>query len=876
MPLLSRIASLWNAVAHRARLDRDLDDELTDYVERRTAEHVNRGLTPEDARRAALIEVGGIEQVKESVRDVQVGAALDQIRQDVLHAVRMLRKNVGFTTVAVATLALGIGANTTIFTFVNAVLLRPLPYPRSDRLVVLREQPLAANATVNVHPLNFVEWRARARSFEALALVQRPPLNVIGGNGAEQIDRAQTTSDLFRVFGIGPVLGREFTEEEIGPPGHHVVILGHSFWQRWFDGDPGVIGRRLAVADGALTIIGVAPPGLRVGLTEPDAYTPLSINPANPGAVGSRSFQCYGRLKPEISLDAARAEMSVIASALARQYPLDEGMGVFVSGLHEYLVSEGRPALRLLMAVVAIVLVIACVNLAGLLMARGIGRRGEFAVRASLGASRGRLVRQLVIESLVLSAFGGAAGILLAYWATHTLVALTAGALTVGSSEPVRLDSACLLFTLVMSTVTALGCGLVPAWQAGRVEPQMALKERARGATADRRHHRMRSMLVVTQVAMAVVLLVGAGLLLRTFSNLVRVNLGFQPAETITMRLFLGLRPPEARIATVDQILDRVEAMPGVRAASTIQFLPMTGMNCGTGFWLEGAAADDASRGLPADCSLVSRGYFAAMGIPVLEGRPFDRQDRLATPRVLVVNESFARRYFPAGRVLGRRLLVHSAKETPAEIIGVVGDIRHNGLTSEPVPTVFLLHAQRPGYITNLVVRTTGDPAAQAPAIRRAIQEVDPTQAVSGVKTMEEYVGDALARPHLYALLVACFAVIAVMLASIGVYGLIAYVVTQRTHEIGIRVALGATRGKVFLDLFGQGARLVAAGLVVGVVAAVGLRGAVSALLFGIAPDDPATYLLAAATLSGVALVAVTIPARRASRVDAITALRYE
>jgi predicted permease len=864
------------SLLRRDRVEEELDEELRFHLDRLTDEHVAAGMAPTDARRAALREMGGLDQRKEECRDARGLVLLDELRQDGRYALRGLRKSPGFTTVAILSLALGIGANATIFTFVDAVLLRPLPYPGSDRLVILREQPSGAEGTVNVHPLNFLEWQARAGSFEALALVQIPPLDVIGRDGAEQIANAQTTSELFHVFGVQPALGRMFTAEETRPGNHDVVVLGHGFWQRWFGGDPAVLGRRLAVRDGSLTIVGVAPPGLRIGLTEPDAYTPLPIDPVKPDSIGSRSFQCYGRLKPGVRLAEARAEMAVVASALARQYPMDEGYGVFVSGLHDYLVREGRPALRLLMAVVATVLVIACVNLAGLLMARGIRRRGELAVRASLGASRGRLVRQLVIESLVLSSLGGAAGLVLAYGGTRALVMLTAGALTVGSVEPIRLEFTCLAFTLVVSAMTALLFGLLPAWQASRVEPQMALRERTRGGTADRRHHRMRSALVVTEVAMAVVLLVGAGLLLRTFSRLVRVDLGFQPSGTITMGLFLGRRPPEARIAVVDQILERVEALPGVTAASTIQFLPLAGMNCGTGFWLEGQTPGDPSRALTTDCSLVSRGYFAAMGIPIREGRSFDRSDRVDSPRVLIVNQSFARRYFPDGRALGRRIFVHSSNQAWAEIVGVVGDIRHNGLTSEPAPTVFLLHAQTPGYILNLVVRATGDANAQAAAVRSAIRDVDPTQAVSSVKTMEQYLGDSLARPRMYAALVAAFAVIAVILAAIGVYGLVAYVVTQRTHEIGIRLALGASRGDVFRAVFGQGARLTFLGLVLGVVAACGLRGVVSKLLFGVTTGDPVSYVVAAALFAVVASGVAAIPAHRASRVDPTTALRYE
>jgi len=857
------------------QVEQELDEELRYHLEHTAEDHVARGLSAEEARYAALREMGPIEPRKEECRDARGLALIDSIRQDCGYALRSLRKSPGFSTVAILSLAIGIGANTTIFTFVNAVLLRPLPYPGSDRIVILRERALASEGTVSVHPANFIEWRSRAHAFDALALVQTPPLNVVGSTGAEQINRVQTTSELFRVFGVAPILGRGFTEEETRPGQHDVVILGHGFWLRSFAGDPGVLGRQLPLPDGSLTIVGVAPPGLRIGLTEPDAYTPLPIDPANPAAIGSRSFQCYGRLTPAATIEAARAEMTAIASTLAGQYRFDEGMGVFVSGLHEYLVSEGRPALQLLMAVVATVLLIACVNLAGLLMAKGIARRSELALRAALGASRVRLVKQLAIESLLLSLCGGAAGLAVAYLATRALVSLTAGTLSVATTEPIGLDRACVVFTLVVSTLTSLVFGLVPALQASHADPHTALRERARGATVDRRHHRMRQVLVVTEVALAVVLLVGAGLLLRTFSSLVAVSLGFQPAHTLTMNLFLGDRPAAVRMSVVEQILERVEAVPGVKAAGTIQFLPLAGTTCGTGFWLDGQASDP-SRALPTDCSLISRGYFAAMGIQVLEGRPFERRDNSASSRVLIVNQSFARHYFPDGRVIGRRIFVQGSNQAPAEIVGVVGDIRHNGLTSEPAPTAFLLHAQTPGYITNLVVRTEGDATAQAAAIRRAIQEVDRTQAVSRVKTMEQYVGDALARPRLYATLVTCFAVIAMMLAAIGVYGLVSYVVTQRTPEIGIRLALGATRWGVFFHQFRQGLSLVVAGFVVGIAAAATLGRVVSGLLFGVTPSDPVAYMMAAAMFFSVALAAAAIPASRASRVAPVTALRWE
>lgn len=877
MRWIRRIRLRVRSLLRGADVDRELDEELRFHLEHLVDDNVAAGMSPVEARYDALREMGAIEQRKEECRDARGVALVDSLRQDLIYALRALRRTPGFSTVAILSLAIGIGANTTIFSFVNAILLRPLPYPGSERLAVLHERAVDSSELLNVHPVNFVEWRARARSFESLVLTQAPPLNVMGSSGAEQIARLLTTPELFRVFNLSPALGRGFTDEEARPDGPPVVILGHGFWQRWFGGEPSVLGRQLAVQDGSLTIVGVAPAGFRIGQVEPDVFTPLTIDPAEPGATGSRAFQCYGRLNPGVTPEAATAEMNAIAAALGERYEASKGMSVVVSNLHDYLVQDARPGLRVLMAVVATMLAIACVNLAGLLLARGIARRSEFAVRAALGATRQRLARQLVIESLLLSLCGGVVGVLVAYSMMQGLMALAPVALTAGASEPVRLDAACLFFTCAVSTTTALAFGLAPARQAGKVDPQDALRGRMRTATPDRRQHRARTVLVAIQVALSLVLLVGAGLLIRSLVNLVRVDLGFQPAHTVTMGLFLGVRPPEVRIALVDEILDRVEALPGVKAAGTIQFLPLAGMTCGTGFWREGdAAGQDPSRALPTECALVSRGYFAAMGIPVLEGRPFDPRDRGDSPRVVMVNRAFAARYFPDGRVPGRRVLVQSSNQALAEIVGVAGDVRHNGLTSDPAPTVFLLHAQTPGYITNLVVRTAGDPMAHVAAIRRAVHETDPTQAVSGVRTLHQDVASVLARPRLYAFLMACFAVIAVTLAAVGVYGLISYLVVQRTHEIGVRLALGATRRDVFLELLGQGMRLVAGGLVVGVVAAFALRQVLSALVFEVSTGDLSTYALAVVTLLAVALVAIIIPAHRGARVQPIAALRCE
>jgi putative ABC transport system permease protein len=477
----------------------------------------------------------------------------------------------------------------------------------------------------------------------------------------------------------------------------------------------------------------------------------------------------------------------------------------------------------------------------------------------------------------MLSLVGGAVGLALAYAATRALTTLAAGALTADVPGQVRLDVLSLFFTVAVSMATALVFGLLPAREASQADPHTAMRQRTRSATSDRYHHRIRSALVVIEVGLAVVLLVGAGLLFRTFSNLSRVDLGFQPAGTVTAGLFLGMRPPDTRVAVLDQILEGVESLPGVKAAGTIQFLPLRGATCGTGFWHEeNAAGRDQSRTHPTECALVSRGYFAAMGIPLVEGRPFDRRDRIGTARVLVVNEAFARQYFADGRVIGRRLLVQSRNQALAEVIGVVGNVRHNGLTLDAAPTVFLLHAQTPGYITTLVVRTSGDPLAQAAAIRRVVHEVDPTQAVSGVGTLEQDVSKVLAPSRLRAILVTSVAIIALALAAVGLYGLLAYIVNQRTHEIGIRLALGATRQAIFGALFNQGARLVICGLVLGLSAGIWLSRLLSTFVFGITAGDPATYVVACAGFLLIALAVVTIPAIRAARVEPIMALRDE
>jgi len=873
---------LWNRITGRS--DRDLDREIRSHLELETEQQQETGLPQEEARYSALRAFGNTSLAKEEVREVWGWTRFEHLLQDVRYATRVAGKSPGFTTVAILSIALGIGANTAIFTFVNAALLKPLPYPDADRIVVLQQRPLQSQRTTFVHPRSFVPWQDRSQSFEALAIAQPVPVNTQGIDDAEQVPGLWTTPELFRVFGVEPMMGRVFTNREgLGraqvrgeaASGSSVVVLGHDYWQRRFGSDPNILGKTIPIGRGTAVVAGVLPAGFRVGTLNVDIYSPIHIDRSKPEAVGSRGFLCFGRLRRGVSLETARAEMEAIAGQVGREDPNEKDWGVAVLSLRDYLVRDTRLVLLVLAGVVALVLLIACANLAGLLLTRGVGRQSELALRASLGASRRRLIEQLLAESITLAALGGAFGLLLGLWTSHALILLARDAVSFGQMADACLDGRVLAFTIGLSFLTAIAFGLVPAWHATRVDLQTALKEHGRGGIGGRSQQRFRSALVVGEVALAVVLLVGAGLLLRTFSRLLDVKLGFQPEQALTMRMLMR-GEPAARSNLVESILDRVEALPGVNAVGTIQFLPLSGWTNNGPFHFVGRPRPADPMSMDSDVSTVSRGYFAAMGIPVLRGRPFGRQDRLEGPRVALVNESFVRKYSPDEDPIGRVILGDWANPKPTEIVGIVGDIRHNGLTAEPRATVFLAQSQVPGYYTYIVVRTAADPKVMAAAIRHEVRQVDPRQPVADAQPMEQYVSAALARPRLNAVLVGTFASLALLLAAIGLYGLLAYAVSRRTHEIGVRMALGAQPHDVLRSMLGQGTRLVLAGLALGLAFAIALSRLVANLLYGVTTGDVATYGAAVSLLGIVSLIATYIPARRASRVDPMVALRYE
>ncbi|MBV9340038.1 MAG: ABC transporter permease [Acidobacteria bacterium] len=805
-----------------------------------------------------------------------IWAAAERFGQDLRYAGRGMWKTAAFTIVAVISLALGISGNTAIFTFVNAALLKPLPYRQGERIVAVMQSSPQGELSTLVHPRTFLHWHENSHSVAALSIAQQISVNTQGVDGPEEVPAVWAPADLFRVFGVNAALGRVFTEEEARSGSAFVAVLDHSYWRSRFGGDAAILGKSIRTGDSMATVIGVLPAGFQMPGSHVSLYLPLPLDPAKPEAVGSRAFECYGLLRPGITLAQAQAELAVIANQFSRQNPVDEGWSTRVVTLRDYLVRDSRRILFLLLAIVAIVLLIACANVAGLLVARGHSRRAELALRCALGASRSRLMQQLLVESLALSMMGGALGLALGILASRSLVFLAKDVVAFGQMNAVSIDGRVLSFTLILSVLTALFFGFIPAWKASRLDLQTSIKGQGHAGVASTVHNQFRSALVIGEVALSVVLLVGAGLLLRTFTHLLDVRLGFQPEHVLTMRTMI-LGEPDHRAHVMESMLQRVETIPGVRSAGLIQFLPLAGWRNRGPFHFIDKPLPVKAEDMQSDVSTVSRGYFDSMGIPLLKGRAFDQTDRMDTPRVALVNESFVKRFLQGENPIGQQIVGDWADPKNTEIIGVVGDIRHNGLTSAPQPTVFLAESQVPGYITYLLARTiVDDPMQVASAIRHELQGVAPTQPFADVQPMGQYVRAALERPRLYTALLSTFASLALVLAAVGLYGLIAYIVRVRTHEIGIRMALGADQSAVLRLILGQTARRVGIGMLLGLVLAVPATRSIGSLLYGIRASDPLTFVAVATVLALAAFVAVYVPVRRASKIDPMLALRYE
>jgi len=809
--------------------------------------------------------------------------------QDLRYGLRMLAKNPGFTAVAVLTLALGIGANSAIFSVVNAVLLKPLPYNDADRLVIVWEQNPERGWYRNiVSAANFVDWRKQNHVFTQMAAADAfKSFNLTGSGQPEEVGGEQVSTSLFSLLGVSPIKGRDFLPEEDQSGGPKVVILSYGLWQRRFGGDPALVGKSISLNNENYMVVGIMPAGFYFppfwrDWNKGELWTP-GLKLSNPQRE-EHGYIAVGRLKPDVNLVQAQAEMDTIARRLALEYSDSKGWGVSLVRLREQAVGETRRPLLVLLGAVGFVLLIACANVADLMLSRSATREKEIAIRTALGAKRGRLVCQLLTESLLLAMAGGALGLLVAAWGVGILGAVS-GRAALGPSgfaslEDVAISGQVLAFTLVVTLATAIVFGLTPALAASRSSLHQSLKEGGRSLSEGSDRHRLRGALVVSEFALALVLLVGAGLMIRTLARLGKVDLGFNPENVLTMRVpLLGPRyeDPRRQAEFFTQLLERVKALPGVQGASIARGLPVGGWT-GWGFVTEDNPTPPPNQVPDANYQVVGPDYFRVMGIPLRLGRFFTDQDSPESTRAVIVNEEWARRQWPGQNPIGRRLKANSPHRPWLTVVGVVGNIRADWPDPDFFQEVYVPYTQYPWDLAPrlLVARTASSPASVASAIRREVEALDKGQPISDVRTLDQAVGEAVADRRFTMVLLAAFAALALILAAVGIYGVISYAVAQRTHEIGIRMALGAQSADVLRLVVGRGLTLTVVGVGTGLVGALGLTHFLSSMLYGVQPTDPVTFAGVALVLTGVALLASYVPARRATKVDPMVALRYE
>ena len=868
----------------RRRRDDELDEEIEGHLRMAIRERVERGESPEQARAAALREFGNVTLVKEVTREMWGWTWLSQFKQDLRYGLRMLVKNKAFTVVAVLTLGLGIGANTAIFSVVNAVLLRPLPFEQPDRLVMVWQTNVQTGSLQDPASfLNLVDWQQQNQVFEQIAAFMPRGISLTDIDEPEQLPGSFVSANLFPALGVTPTLGRTFLPDEDRPGGGRAVILSHGLWQRRFGGDPGIIGKALTLDGASHTVVGVMPadfqfpiPG-QFPIPPTQLWVPLAIDPGQANR-GDRSLFAVGRLKSGVTVGQAQAEMTLIARRLEQQYPdANTGSGVKVVPLHEQVVGRLRPALLVLLGAVGFVLLIACANVASLLLSRAAARQKEIAIRAALGAGRLRLVRQLLTETVLLTLMGGTLVLLLAYGGMDSLKAGLPPNLP--RADEISIDRQVLGFSFVVSLFTGLLFGLVPAWQASRPDLNEVLKEGGGKGAGGQGRSRARNVLAVAEVAAALVLLVGAGLLIKSFYRLQQVNLGFNPERALSVPFALPpvrYRDGGARLAFVEQVAQRLKGLPGVQAVGGVTTLPLS-MNYSTGtFAVEGRPPDPGESNI-ANVRVATPDYFRAMEIPLIGGRAFTEEDTFQAPAVTVINETLARRYWPGEDPIGKRIISPArADGTLTTVVGVVGDVRNDGLDDEPKPELYFPYAQNPQTHMFIVVRTANDPAGLMAAVRREVWAVDKNLPLSDLSTLEQLLDKTIAQRRFNLLLLGMFAGVALVLAAVGIYGVMSYAVTQRIHEIGVRMALGAQTSNVLRMVVGQGIRLALVGIAIGLGAALALTRLMASLLYEVSATDPLTFAVIALMLAAVALVACYVPARRATRVDPMVALRYE
>jgi putative ABC transport system permease protein len=796
----------------------------------------------------------------------------DMLR-DSRYALRQLIRTPVFTFVAILTLALGIGATSAIFSVVNAVLLRPLPYADADEIVRVYEV-VPQYGRFSVAPGTFLDWRQQATLFEQMAAISGGSATLAGAEGPERVPGASVSAELFDLLRVKPVLGRTFTKEEDAPGRNEVVILSHAAWQQRFGGDPGVLGRSITVNDRPSTIVGVMPAGFTFPASTTEFWFPIALNPAN-ATRGGHFLAVVARRKANATLGQVETEMKAIAGRLAQQHDENVNESVEIVPLQEQIVGPIRPALLTLFTAVAVVVLIACANVANLLLVRASVREKEIAIRAALGAGRRHLVLQMLVESLLLSATGGALGLLLAYLAVPVIQTLSAGGIP--RVNDVAIDARVLAFTVVVSLATGILFGLAPAWQASRTTVGTVLKEGGRTSTSSSGRW-MRNALLVAEVALSIVLLVGAALLLRSFSRLTNVNPGFDADRVLTFLVSLPrttYAEDHNRIAFFEQLTQGLESAPQVRAAGLVQTVPIQG-DYVLSFTIQGGPEARPGESPSANYRSASPRYFQAMGIPLLRGRTFTERDIENAPKVAVVDQAFVDRHFSNEDPVGRGIDIGNGTDGFYEIVGVVGNVRYGGLDAEPAPTMYVPFRQDVFSGMWVLARTDGDPAQLAGIVRQAVREIDPGLPVSRMRPLSEVVSESMAQRRFSMLLLGLFALIALFLASVGLYGVVAYTVGQRTQEIGVRMAIGARASDVMRMVLGGGMKLAAAGVAIGIAAALALSRLVASMLYEVTPFDPASYAATILVLLAVSAMACYLPARRAMRVDPLVALRQE
>jgi predicted permease len=851
----------------RTKREQDLDRELRDHIELEAQEQHDAGLAPDAARYAARRALGNATLVKEDVREMWGSGPVERLRQDLRYAGRTLKRSPGFTSVALLALALGIGANTAIFSVVNAVLLRPLPFRDPGSLMMLDEKWLPRFPHFEATPGDFLSWQQQNGAFSQMAAFAGAAFNLTGDDRPERISGARVSANLPSLLGVEPILGRSFTPEEDKDGNDRVVLLGYNLWQRRFAGDPHVIGAAVTLNSISFTIVGVMPPAFRfpqdAEIWRPIAFTPRDLN-------SGHFVWAIGRLKPGMTRAQAQAGMDLIMPRLRQP----QVWSANVVPLLDYYVGEVQTALLVLLGAAGFVLLIACVNVANLLLTRGAVRQKELCLRASLGASRGRIIQQLLTESVLLSLMGGVLGLLLASGGISTIKSLSLA--NIPRLDQAELDYPVLLFTLALSTLTGVLFGLAPALRLARTDLHDSLKAGSRSSGANVRS-RVRSALVVSEVALALVLLTGAGLLLKSFRRLLDVRPGFNPESVLSAAINLPTakyREPFQQTQFVDQLLQRIASLPGVRQAAVSAGLPFSSVS-DAGVRIDGRPIGTPESGAPANYYRVTPLYLQVMGIPLIRGRFFTERDVMNGPPVVIINEMMAKRFFPNEDPIGKRLDI-SGPTYLREIAGVVGDVKQAGLKAASTPQVYEPFFQKPSSSFNLVVRGVGEPMRLAEAVRRQVLAIDRDQPVSKVRTMEEIVARSMAQDRLSVFLLGLFAFLALVLAAVGIYGVMAYSVTQRTHEIGIRMALGAHRGGILKLVLGQSLQVALLGVGIGLAASLLLTRLMASLLYEVKTTDPVIFAAVSAILLGVALTAAFVPARRASRVDPMVALRYE